>query len=325
MKAFVTGASGFLGSHLVDLLLAQGHEVRCLVRKTSNLRWLKTKPIQLIEGSLQTGDPGLKRGLQGADLCFHVAGLISATKPQEYFQVNVGGTRHCLDTCLQAAPHLKRFVLVSSIAACGPSRNGSKLTEQTPAQPLTIYGQSKLEAEKLTLSYRDRLPITILRPPAIYGPRDSMIYPIFKLARKGWFFVPAGKPKYVSMAYVEDVARSCLWAAQEPKSRGEIYFIADDDCYTWQDIADCLANIFYRKVKKIPLPKSLLWSLALLEECRARLIKKSPRMHRGHVAQFFQHWGIQIDKIKRAGFIPQFNLEAGMKTTVAGYRQLGWL
>lgn len=325
MKSFVTGASGFLGSHLVDLLLQEGHEVRCLVRKSSDRRWLKNKPLQLVEGNLQPGDAGLGKGLVGVDWCFHVAGVITTTKPQEYFQINVGGTRHCLDTCLQIAPNLKRFVLVSSIAACGPSQNGSKIDEQTPAHPLTLYGQSKLEAEKLALSYRDKLPIAILRPPAIYGARDKMIYPVFKLAKKGFFFVPRGEPRTISMAYVEDVARSCLWAASEPKAKGEIYFIADDDCYTWQDIADCLATIFYRSVKKIPVPKSLLWSLAFLEESRAKFLRGAPRMNRGHVAQFFRHWGIGIDKIKQAGFTPQFNLEAGMQTTVAGYRQLGWL
>lgn len=325
MKAFVTGATGFLGSHLVDLLLQERHEVFCLIRSTSNLRWLKNKPVKIIEGDLKLNDPGLKEGLKNADWCFHVAGLISTIHPQDYFTVNAGGTRHCLNACLQAAPNLKRFVLVSSIAACGPSPKGQFVDEKTPPHPLTVYGQSKLEGERIALSYQNRLPIVILRPPAIYGPRDKMILPLFRLAKKGLFFVPGGKPRYITLAYVEDVARACLWAATQEKAVGEIFFIADGDLYPWQDVADILGVCFYRKVFKIPIPKSLIWPVAFLEEARAKILRQRPKMNRGHVRQFFRSWGISIDKIKSCGFQPRFNLEAGMKTTVAGYRQLGWI
>lgn len=326
MKAFVTGATGFLGSHLVDLLLQEGHEVRCLVRKTSDLRWLKNKPVKLIEGDLQPGNYGLREGLKEADWCFHSAGVISATNPQEYFSVNVGGTRHCLEACLQAAPRLKRFVLVSSIAAIGSSqKNGGWIDESADPRPLTPYGQSKLEGERVALSFKEKLPLTILRPPAIYGPRDKMILPVFSLAKRRLFFVPAGKPKTISLAYVEDVARACLWGAQSERAKGEIFFVADGDRYIWQDVADCLATIFYHPVYKISLPKFVLLPIALAEELRARCLRGSPKMHRGHVRQFFRSWGIRIDKIKRAGFTPKFNLEEGMQATVAGYRQLGWL
>lgn len=327
MKTFVTGATGFLGSHLVDLLLQEGHEVRCLVRKTSDLRWLKNKPLQLIEGDLQPGNAGLRKGLKDADCCFHVAGLISTTKPEEYFSVNVGGTRHCLDTCLQVAPKLKKFILVSSIAACGPCQNKNiSLDETTAPKPLTTYGKSKLEAEKIALSFRNKLPLTIIRPPAIYGPRDKMILPVFRMASsKHLFFVPGFRARNVSMAYVEDVAQSLIWGAKSEKATGEIFFIADGDSYPWHDIADALAAIFHHPVYKIPLPKSLLWPIAFAEEVRAKLSHGSPKMHRGHVHQFYRSWGIKIDKIKEAGFRPQFHLEAGMEATVAGYRQLGWL
>lgn len=325
MKGLVTGASGFLGSHLVDLLLQEGHEVRCLVRPTSDLRWLKGKKIQLVQGVLAPHDPGLQKGLKDVDWCFHSAGLISTTRPQEYFTVNAGGTRHCLDACLKVAPHLQRFVLVSSIAASGPPQNGHWVDESLPPQPLTPYGQSKLEAERIALSYRGRLPISIIRPPAIYGPRDKMVFPIFKLAQKGFFMVPAGHPRYISLAYVEDVATACLWAAKSQRAIGEIFFVADGDVYPWHDVADCLATIFYRKVHKVPVPKFLLMPTALLEEARSKLFQQSPRIHRGHVRQFFRSWGIHIDKIRQAGFTPKFNLEAGMQVTVAGYRQLGWL
>ncbi len=326
MKAFVTGATGFLGSHLVDLLLQEGHEVRCLVRKTSDLRWLKNKPVRLIEGELALGNPGLREGLKEADWCFHSAGLISTTKPQKYFSVNVGGTRHCIEASLQTAPRLKKFVLVSSTAACGPSqKNGESVDESSPPNPVTLYGQSKWEGEKVALSFRNKLPITIIRPPAIYGPRDKMVLPVFRLAKKHLFLVPGFKTKIISMAYVEDVARSLVWAAKNEKASGETFFITDGDIYPWEDVADVLAAIFRHRIFKIPLFKSFLWPVAYLEEIRANLQHQSPRIHRGHVRQFYRSWGIKIDKIRAAGFAPRFHLEAGMKATVAGYRQLGWL
>jgi len=325
MKAFVTGATGFLGSHLVDLLLSEGHDVTCLVRRSSNLRWLQNKKVQCVEGDLFPENAGLRGGLQDADWCFHVAGLISSPDPQKYYQVNAGGTRHCLDACLRAAPNLKRFVLVSSIAASGPSPNGKSMDETMTPNPSTEYGKSKLEAEKIALSYQSKLPISIIRPPAIYGPRDTMIFPVFKMARKGFFVVPSDKKILITMAYVEDVAGACFWAAQSERANGETYFIADGDSYRWHDIADTLANIFYRKVRKIPVFKSIMWPIAFAEEKRAQLFGKKPRLHRGQIRQFFRSWCFNIDKIKKAGFTPKFNLESGMKTTVAGYRQMGWL
>ncbi|MDP2599698.1 MAG: NAD-dependent epimerase/dehydratase family protein [Deltaproteobacteria bacterium] len=326
MKVFLTGATGFLGSHLVDLLLQEGHEVTCLVRSSSNLRWLKGKPVKLVQGDLLPDNAGLREGLKNADWCFHAAGVISTADPKDYYRINAGGTRHCLDLCLKTAPNLKRFVLVSSIAAGGPSRNGVSIDETMETKPLTLYGHSKLEAERIALGFKTRLPVTVIRPPAIYGPRDTMILPVFKMAKQRLYFKPFGKPRYISMAYVEDVAGACLWAAKSGRAAGEIFYVADGDSYPWEDIADTLAQIFHHKVYKIAAPKSILWPLALISETVSRVKKQIPPITRVHIKQFYaKGWAINIDKIKNAGFHPRFNLQEGMKASVAGYRQLGWL
>src|SRR3989338_1139859 len=142
MKAFVTGATGFLGSTLVDQLLQEGHEVVCLVRRSSNLQWLVGKPVRLVYGNLSPDHPAFQEGLQKADWFFHVAGLLSTANPQDYYQVNVEGTRVCLDACLKHAPALQRFVFVSSLAACGPASNGQLIDENTFPNPMTEYGKS---------------------------------------------------------------------------------------------------------------------------------------------------------------------------------------
>lgn len=326
MKVFVTGATGFLGSHLVDLLLARGDEVSCLVRRSSNLRWLVNKPLCLTEGALLPDDPGLLKGVAGADWVFHAAGLVSSPDPQKYFDVNAGGTRYILEAIIKKAPHLKRFVLISSMAAVGPAKRGEKMGENALPNPLTVYGESKLEAERIALSYREKIPLTIIRPPAIYGPRDKMIFPVFQAAQnRRIFFYPAGRPQTVSMAHVEDVAAAAVWAAGTEKAAYQTYFVADGDLYRWQDIGDALSGILHHKVRKIPVLKSVMWPLAYLEEKKSKLLKQSPRLHRGHVRQFFRSWGLNTEKIEQDGFRPKFNLEEGMRSTVAGYRQLGWL
>ncbi len=326
MKIFVTGGTGFLGSHLVDTLLNEGHEVTCLVRSSSNLRWLKGKSVRLVQGDLLPDNFGLREGLKNADGCIHAAGVISTTNPKDYYRINAGGTRHCLEAAAKVAPNLKRFVLLSSIAAAGPSRNGVSIHEGMESKPITLYGHSKLEAEKILLTFKSRLPVTILRPPAIYGPRDRMILPVFKMAKRHLYFKPFGRPRYISMAYVEDVARACLWAAKTEKANGEIFYVTDGDSYPWEDIADTLAQIFHHKVFKIAAPKSILWPVAFVSELLALTKKKIPPITRVHVKQFYAPgWNIDVSKIRAAGFHPRFNLQEGMQASVAGYRQLGWL
>ena len=202
--SLVTGATGFLGSHLVDQLLARGHEVHVLLRKNSNLRWLIGKPVQFHYGDVEADLKGLHAGLHHADYCFHVAGVIAARRPQTYYQVNTIGTDHVLNACLQH-PSLKRIVVVTSLAARGPRQEPGPAQETDACHPITDYGKSKRDAELVALRYQDRLPITIIRPPAIYGPRDIAVLQFFKIAKWGVFPLPAGGGRMVNMAHALDV------------------------------------------------------------------------------------------------------------------------
>lgn len=169
MKVLVTGASGFLGSHLVDFLLREGHSVHVLIRQTSNIQWLLGKKIQYHFGDLADSTAPLEKVVEGIELCFHVAGVIRANRPEDYFKTHRDGTRRLLDSLLKEKRSLKRVVIVSSIAAQGPGLEKGPIWEEDEPHPMTDYGQSKLEEEKVALGYRDRLPITIIRPPGIWG------------------------------------------------------------------------------------------------------------------------------------------------------------
>ena len=325
MKVFVTGATGFLGSHLVDLLLREGHEVICLVRPSSNLRWLEKKPVQLVEGDLSLRTPAVVKALKNSDWFFHLAGLIQSSHREEYFRVNEEGTRSCLEACLTHAPGLKRFVLVSSVAAAGLPSQDRAMDETSIPAPFDVYGESKLAGEKAALSYRDKLPLVILRPPAIYGVRDRLTFPIFKSAAKGFCFVPAGKERQISLIHVEDIAAACLWAARSDKAVGEIFFVTDGERHTWQSFGKTLCQVLDRKVVRVPVSKTVFRGVVALEGLWALLMHQTPRLRKGYVRQFFGSWNISSDKIRKAGFVPRIDLIPGIRKTVDGYLSLGWI
>lgn len=326
MKAFVTGASGFLGSTLVDLLLESGHEVVCLLRPTSSRRWLKGKQIKIIQGKLKSEPQEWHQELKDVDWFFHVAGLLSASRKEDYYQVNAKGTKACLDACRDFAPNLQRFVFVSSQAACGPAFDGSYVTEETKPCPISDYGKSKLAGEAIVRTYMDKLPISVIRPPAIYGERDQALLPVFSFAKRGLFLLPGHRKRIISMAHVKDVARACLWSAEEEHAKGETYFVADGEQYPWEQVAEVLSNVMHQKVRRVRIPKTVMSFAARLEAKRSQRRHRAPRIHQGHVDQFYQpSWAISIDKIRKAGFKPKYDLQTGMAETIKGYQKLGWL
>jgi len=169
MLVLITGASGFIGSHLTEQLHAKGYKLRCLVRKTSNLVWIKHLPIEYVYGDL-FDEEALRQSVTGADYIYHVAGTTKSRTREGYFRGNHLGTKNLLDAVREVKPNLKRFILVSSMAGVGPAHIGTPLDETTPYHPITAYGESKMEAEKECLKVADSVPITITRPPAVYGP-----------------------------------------------------------------------------------------------------------------------------------------------------------
>jgi len=167
----VTGGSGFIGSHLVEILLAQGHAVRCLLRDPGRPRWLAGLPVEIQRGDC-TDPASLISAVQGVEQVFHLAGVTRARRRRDYFLHNLRGTGNLLRACATADNPPRRFVFLSSQAAAGPSRDGRPLTEDDAPAPLTAYGLSKLAAEKAVLGYAHRLPTVVLRPSTVYGPRD---------------------------------------------------------------------------------------------------------------------------------------------------------
>ncbi|NIM97028.1 MAG: SDR family NAD(P)-dependent oxidoreductase [candidate division Zixibacteria bacterium] len=326
LRALVTGANGFVGSHLVEGLLARGYHVRCLARKTSNLKWLSGLELQFLYGDISDRS-SLKDAVRDVDLVFHCAGLTKARTREEYFKANADGTRNLLQACIEENPHLQRFVHVSSQAAVGPGEDEKPLHETAPCRPVTDYGESKLEGERIASQFASQLPITIIRPPAVYGPRDSDMLGFFKVARHGFRISIGRGQSFVSVVYVKDLVDGIILAAQAPKSEGQTYFIADDKVYSWKEAFNIIAKVLNKRTIPLKIPKGLVSFLAFASESFRKLLGKTAVLNTEKAKEITQrYWGLNVSKAKaELGFSPRYNLEKGAEETVRWYKEKGWL
>jgi nucleoside-diphosphate-sugar epimerase len=326
LKALVTGASGFVGSHLVEGLLERGYQVRCLVRKTSNLRWLSGLKAEYVYGDIADKD-SLKGVFENADLVFHSAGLTSAKNREEYFRANAEGTRNLVEACLEENPRLQRFLYVSSQAAVGPGDNERPLDETAPCRPITDYGESKLAGEKIVLQHSSQLPVTIIRPPAVYGPRDTDVLGFFKVASKG-FRVSFGRGEsFLSLVYVKNLVDGIIRAVENPGSVGQVYFIADDKVYSWKDAFSIIAKVLNKRTIPLKIPRSLVLFLAFIAQNSSRLFGRSAVFNTQKAREITQrYWGLDVSKARaELGFFPEYGFERGAAETVRWYREKGWI
>lgn len=324
--AVVTGGSGFVGSHLVDLLLDKGYDVRCIVRKTSNLRWLEGKDVKIFDCGLFDRE-GLKEVLTGADYLFHVAGVVKAKKWEGYYNGNVVTTKNLLDTLLEVNPDIKHVVVVSSQTACGPSKEGEVCTEETEPHPITRYGKSKVEQEKLVKQYMDKLPITIVRPPAVYGERDTEIYLFFKTYKAGLMTMIGFDRKLVSIINVHDLVNGIYLAGTTDKAKGEIYFISSEQFYDWPQIGDATQQALGKKAIRIRLPHFLVYTVAVFAEFFSLFSSKAATFNIEKARDFVQkYWTCDTSKAKcDLGYSQTISLEDGIKQTIDWYRENKWL
>ena len=333
MKAYVTGGTGFIGSHLVEQLADQGYHVTCLVRKTSNLRWLdhlftaKSLQVELVMGDLHDSDTLWHEQVRDADLVFHLAGLTKAPDAATYDRVNAEGTAHLIKACLDARVNLDRFVYCSSLAAVGPSSTATPNTEDVTPQPLTDYGSSKLKGEMIVREYADRLPITIIRPPAVYGPRDADIFLFFQMINRGVLPILGEADKLLSLVHVKDLVIGIYSAAVSGCAVGETYFLTDGDIHTWLGIERIIADVLEKRPFKVKVPLFLLDFISIFTEAAAKITHQAPTLNRQRVRDLKQRFWI-CDSTKAQnefGYRPTYCLQKGMQETADWYRAHGWL
>lgn len=326
MKALVTGSNGFIGSALVARLLRQQNQVRCLVRKTSNLQWLQGLTVEYVYGDLAQPDE-LQAAVEGVDVIYHLAGVTKAKTKAAYFQANTEGTRRLLDASLRFGPTGQKFVFVSSQAAGGPATAEDPMTEEKPAHPISVYGESKLKAEHIVLSAAPDKPVTVIRPPSVYGPRERDIYTFFKNAQNRFVTVLGDGTQQVSMIHVDDLITGILLAGESDNANGQLYYASGDGVYDWMTIGNILSEILDKKTILIKIPVWLLEAVSRLNVAWAGLRNKPALLNRDKVAEMKQAgWVCSNEKLKTdLGFQPHYDLETGFRQTADWYRQVGWL
>jgi len=326
LKVLVTGATGFIGSHLVEALVQRGIHVRCLVRNKTLLGRVKDSPVELVVGNCQDRN-SLKHAVLDVDQVFHLAGVTTAVEEKTYFEVNALGTENLVQACIENNTRLEKFIYLSSQAASGPCPSGGKKKESDPCEPVSPYGKSKLMGEQLALSHSHELPLLILRPCSVYGPGDKSFYALFKCLSKGIQPCFADHDQHVSMCYVQDVVRAILLAAETRTENGEIFFLSDGQDYRMEEIGDIFAQAMGRSTLRLRLPKRVLFGMASIAECFSRISGKPSLMNRGRAEEMIRrNWLCDITKAKTLlGFEPRIPLARGAEFAVDWYRKENWL
>ncbi len=325
-RVLVTGGTGFVGSHLVELLLRKGYSVRCLVRDPSRLRWIKGQEVQLITGDCTIPET-LSSAVKDVSLVFHVAGLTRARQVREYYEVNHLGTKNLLEACARHNPGISKFILVSSLAAAGPSQDGTPVRDSDSPRPVSDYGKSKLNAEYATSQFKDTFPVVILRPSAVYGPRDTDIYEFFRWAAKGLTIEIGGGDRFIEPCYVEDLATALLLAAEKRQRSGSVYFVAENRTYSWSAFVRALLSTGRVKARTITVPYAVAYLLGIVSELGSMVTGKPALTNRQKVREAIQkYWIADMSKIeKEIGFVAAYPLDQGLSLTWKWYREQGWV
>ncbi len=326
MRAVVTGGAGFIGSHLIEALLARGDDVVCLERPGAPTGWVRELRIEYADAGI--GDPDrLARTLAGADVVFHLAGLTAALRPAQFYAVNTDGTAQVFRAAARQGSAAPRVLLMSSLAAIGPSRNGESLSPDTVPYPISHYGRSKLLAEAVAHAYADRVPATIMRLTSVYGPREQGVLTLFKLVRRGVAFTVGGWDREVSLIYVRDAVQGLIAAATTPIAAGRTYCLAHPQPVTWRGFAHLVGDAFGKRPYLVNLPVALARLVAVSAEGCALLRRRAAVLNRDRLRELTQtRWVCDPSRaIVEIGFRPLYPAARGVSETAAWYREARWL
>ena len=314
----VTGGTGFIGSHLLDKLSALGQPARCLLRRKARPRRLPPG-IEAAYGDLIGGE-GVEEAVRGADTVIHLAGVTKALAARDYYAGNVRAT----ETLARAlAGRAIRLVHVSTLAAIGPSGDGTPVDEDAQPRPLTHYGKSKLEAERMVRALAP--DAVIVRPPVVYGPRDTDVFRMLKSISKGWMLEIGGGERWFSVIYVGDLVEGLLAARRGVPGRA--YFLAHPQPVSWSELGAAAARIMARRPRVVRVPPGVAYAVGLGAEVWSQVTRNPGIISREKVAEARCRWWICDTRRAAAelGFEARTPLDAGLAATLAWYKEAAWL
>lgn len=323
MKVFITGGTGFIGSHLIDYLLKKGFEVFALVRNLNNLNWLKGQNINFLKGDLLSIPP-LPSDI---NFVFHLAGLTKASKLAQYYTVNQQGTASLFQSLISQKIFPNKIICLSSIAASGPSLNNKAVNEDDTPRPVSPYGLSKLKGEEEALKYKNEFSVIIFRVAAVFGPRDREFLHYFTLIKKGILPSIWSSQRLLSLCYIKDLVRALYICTQKEIKSGEIINIADSRPYYYDEMGITAGQIMEKKLKKVALPLPIVCLWALISEVGGVITNKPSIFNRYKFKEIKQKsWIVDTQKAeKKLCFRTQHSLEDALRETIQWYIQNHWL
>jgi dihydroflavonol-4-reductase len=324
-SVFVTGGTGFVGSHFVERLLKLGAtDVRCLVR--SSRRFLEGLPISVVKGDMFSDD-AIREGLLGVDYVAHIAAITRATEWDEFSKANVEGTVRLLNSVREHSPSVKNVLVTSSLAAVGSGASGIA-DESAALVPVSMYGRSKQEMEHAVAPFHADIPICIVRPPAVYGPRESDIFTFFKTLSYGFCpIVGSGRVPALSLVHVDDLVEGMIAAMTSPAAVGNTYFLGSPDQYSWHEIRDAGATALGRRVLTIPIPIPLVGTIGAASEFYGKMTDTYPPLNREKAREIRLACTMcdSSKAVNELGYAPKTDLWTGMHSTINWYRTNGWI
>ena len=324
----VTGATGFIGSHLVERLLEAGKTVRILVRDRKKVPGEWQGRVEVVEGDL-TDISSLKEAARDCEKVYHLAGVINlpAGHEDDFYRINLEGTKNIFNSVLEDNPAIKRFLCCSSVGALGPLKS-LPANEKTPCNPSNAYEKSKYEAEKWVLQagQQNGIPVSVIQPAWAYGPGDRRTLPIFSMIAKKHFIMIGKGETLIHPVYVDDLAEGILQCAGSSDTEGKVVILAGNQAIKLRDFVHLLSEILDVKPWPFHLPMFLATFIALALEILYKPMRKMPPLHRRKLGFFSRNQAFDITGAKNGcGFEPGTTLEEGLRKTIAWYKQHGWI
>jgi len=332
-RLLITGATGFIGSFLTDEALKRSYDVYAGIRKTSSTIFLTDPRIRFVELDL-SDKAQIKNTLQkltnenqAPDYVIHNAGVTQAARQKDYFKVNTVYTRNLIEALIESNLQLKKFIYTSSLAAFGPGDPHSltPINDTDKPSPVTAYGRSKLEAENYIKTLRD-FPFLIIRPTAVYGPREKNLFVAIKLLSKGWESYIGSKEQMLSFIFIKDLIDVYFKALKSPIVQNS-YFACDGNAYNIVEFNNIIKQELKRTTTLMTFPIGLVKTIAAITGNFSRLTGRVSILNTDKVNELkCLNWLCNVEPLKKdLQFEPKFDLKAGMHETLKWYKLYKWL
>lgn len=326
MRLFLTGGTGFLGHHVAKQLIKRGHQVVALARKLERAKRLEAMGAQVVLGALPQA-ASLQETLQGVEAVIHVAGVVKALTKQDFLHANREGTAYLAEEILKMKVLPKRFVHISTIAVNNPEINSDFCLPAAQCRALTYYGESKRQGELALETLTPRIPVSILRPPVLYGPYDTELLALFRAIKKGIVPLLQEGSRELSLCYGPDVAQAVVTMVEAPRPPKGVYCLDDGQVHTWRSLSKAVAQALEIRPYYLKIPKTLFTLAAASSQTWAALSRQAQVLTLNKLKEMFlQRWVCGYEKLHHdLNWKPKVDLPKGLENTLEFYRREKWI